>query len=300
VIRRDAALGTARVYVNSRGGRLADRFLRISIMLIVAAFTRVNGASGETLPHDLDAWQVDFTITGTIKGLAERLTLDQSGNLIAGGLAGGIGSRVEGRASPDLLAAVNAWLQVARPEKPDDGPPIADALLLTAVLASGGQQYPLDVPPYLYPPLQAAYDAVISQALLGRWRETGWTLCTPAAQLTAADYDLPIDELSFHPDGTFTVTWRGGGAHTTGVPHVFIPDYEGHYDADAAHGYLGLRFERGIINPRDFAGDGHFTITATELTLHDIWLGTRQAPKKPNICELTFAREADAPPDTSR
>ena len=51
---------------------------------------------------------------------------------------------------------------------------------------------------------------------------------------------------------------------------------------------------------RHFAGNGHFTITATELTLQDIWLGTRQAPNKPHICELTFAREAEAPRDESR
>lgn len=81
---------------------------------------------------------------------------------------------------------------------------------------------------------------------------------------------------------------------------MFIPDYQGRYDVVAAQAYLSLKFERGIVNPRDFAGKGHFTITATELTLQDIWLGTRQAPKKPNICELTFAREAEAPRDESR
>jgi hypothetical protein len=137
----------------------------------------------------------------------------------------------------------------------------------------------------------------VRHALLGRWRQTGWKLCTPAAQLTADYYDLPIEELSFRPDGAFTVTWRGGGAHTGDIFHVFIPDYQGRYDVVAAQAYLSLKFERGIVNPRDFAGKGHFTITATELTLQDIWRGTRQAPKKPNICELTFAREAEAPRD---
>lgn len=81
---------------------------------------------------------------------------------------------------------------------------------------------------------------------------------------------------------------------------MFIPDYQGRYEVVAAQGYLSLKFERGIVNPRHFAGNGHFTITATELTLQDIWLGTRQAPNKPNICELTFAREAEAPRDESR
>ncbi len=280
--------------------RMAAGFLRTSIIVAVAASTPANAASDDFIPRDLDIWQVEFTIAGTIQGLAEGLTLDHSGNLIASGLPGRTGSRAEGQASPELLAQVKAWLQIARPEKPDNGPPIADGLLLTAVLQSDGQQYRLDMPADLFQPLQAAYEATIRQALLGRWRETGWKLCTPAAQLTAADYDLPVDELSFRPDGAFTVTWRGGGAHTGDIPHLFIPDYEGRYEVAAAHGYLSLKFEGGIVNPRDFAGNGHFTVTATELTLHDIWLGTRQAPKKPDICELTFAREAETAGDESR
>jgi len=297
---RHDALGDRKVYIDRRLGRMANRLLRLSMTLVVAASTLANAASGDSIPRDLDVWQVDFTIAGTIRGLAEGLTLDQSGNLIAGGLPGRTGSRVEGRASPELLATVRAWLQDARPEKADNGPPIADGLLLTAVLRSGGQQYRLDMPTDLFQPLQAAYEATVKHALLGRWRETGWKLCTPAAQLTADDYDLPIDELSFRSDGAFTVTWRGGGAHTGDIPHLFIPDYEGRYEVAAAHGYLSLKFERGIVNPRDFAGNGHFTVTATELTLHDIWLGTRQAPKKPDICELTFAREAETAGDESR
>jgi hypothetical protein len=279
---------------------IAEDSLRVPIIIAVAACTLARGASGEAIPRDLDVWQADFTIAGTIQGLAERLTLDQSGNLIAGGLPGRDESGVEGRASPELLATVKAWLQDAQPEKADKGPPIPDGLLLTAVLQSGGQQYRLDMPTDLFQPLQAAYEATVRHALFGRWRETGWKLCTPAAQLTADDYDLPIDELSFRPDGAFTVTWHGGGAHTGDIPHVFVPDYQGHYDVVAAHGYLSLKFERGIVTPRDFAGNGHFTITATELTLQDIWLGTRQAPRKPNICELTFARKPEAPGDESR
>lgn len=183
---------------------IAEDCLRVPIIIAVAACTLARGASGEAIPRDLDAWQVEFTIAGTIQGLAERLTLDQSGNLIAGSLPGRAGSRVEGRASPELLATVKAWLQDARPEKADKGPPIPDGLLLTAVLQSGGQQYRLDMPADLFQPLQTAYEATVRHALLGRWRQTGWKLCTPAAQLTADDYDLPIEELSFRPDGAFT------------------------------------------------------------------------------------------------
>jgi len=40
-----------------------------------------------------------------------------------------------------------------------------------------------------------------------------------------------------------------------------------------------LKFGRGIVIPRDFSGDGQFVITADQLVLRNIWLGTRQAPR---------------------
>jgi len=41
----------------------------------------------------------------------------------------------------------------------------------------------------------------------------------------------------------------------------------------------------------DFSGQGSFRITPNELTLRNVWLGTKQATRKPDICELTFARK---------
>jgi len=65
----------------------------------------------------------------------------------------------------------------------------------------------------------------MKHGLLGTWRESAWKLCHPAAQLTAADYDMPLDNVTFQPDGTFTLTWRGGGARADG--HPSITDYQG-------------------------------------------------------------------------
>lgn len=101
--------------------------------------------------------------------------------------------------------------------------------------------------------------------IVGSWRESGWKLCRPAAQLTAADMDAPIDDLTFRDDGTFSVTWRGGGAHTGDIPHVFIPDYSGHYTVEPVAGRITLRIDDGLFVPGDFSGDGTY---ATER--HDV------------------------------
>jgi hypothetical protein len=128
-------------------------------------------------------------------------------------------------------------------------------------------------------------------AIVGSWRESGWELCTPVAQLTAADMDAPIDDLTFRDEGTFSVTWRGGGAHTGDVPHVFIPDYSGHYAIDAVGGRITMRIDNGLFVPRDFAGDGTYALEGNALTLTHVWFGTKQAAHRPDICELTFARK---------
>jgi hypothetical protein len=142
----------------------------------------------------------------------------------------------------------------------------------------------------------ATIDAQAAQAtspLVGSWRESAWKLCTPAAQLTADDVDTPIDDLQIHPDGTFSVMWQGGGAHTADIPHVFVPvpDYTGDYTLDPAAHRIRMRADYGLFMPPDFAGNGGYRISGNELTLTGIWLGTRQAKHKPDICELTFTRK---------
>jgi hypothetical protein len=139
-------------------------------------------------------------------------------------------------------------------------------------------------------------DTAAAQAtspLVGSWRESAWKLCTPATQLTADDVDTPIDDLQIHSDGTFSVMWQGGGAHTTDIPHVFVPvpDYTGHYTLDPAAHRIRMRADYGLFMPPDFSGTGGYRISGNELTLTGIWLGTRRAKHKPDICELTFTRK---------
>lgn len=130
-----------------------------------------------------------------------------------------------------------------------------------------------------------------SASLVGSWRESGWTLCKPAAQMTASDMGAPIDDLTFRNDGTFSVTWRGGGAHTTDVPHVVIPDYSGHYALGSPAGRIALRIDNGLFVPTDFVGEGTYTLNGDTLVVTHVWFGTKQAPRRPDICELTFARK---------
>jgi hypothetical protein len=133
----------------------------------------------------------------------------------------------------------------------------------------------------------------LALGLVGSWQQSGWKLCKPAEQLTKADVDPPIADLQFHADGTFSVMWLGGGAHTTGIPHVFVPvpDYHGHYTVNAAAGRISMRVDNGLFVPRDFSGDGAYILDGNQLTLKGIWFGTKEAKQKPDICELTFTRK---------
>jgi hypothetical protein len=129
-----------------------------------------------------------------------------------------------------------------------------------------------------------------SDAIVGTWWQSAWKLCNPATQLGPSDLDPPIDELVFNADRTFSVTWRGGGAHTGDIPHVFIPDYRGRYTVEPRAGRIQMQIDNGLFVPHDFAGSGAYAITGNTLTLTGVWFGTKQARQKPDICELTFTR----------
>jgi len=126
--------------------------------------------------------------------------------------------------------------------------------------------------------------------IAGSWWQSGWKLCKPVAQLSAEEIDPSIENLEFRPDGTFAVTWQGGGAHTEGVPHVFIPDYTGRYTIDAAARRIRMQIVNGLFVPNDFSGTGTYAISGNALTLTGVWFGTRRATHKPDICELTFTK----------
>jgi len=71
-------------------------------------------------------WQVEFKIGGTIRGLNEHLSINNTVYLLAGNLGG---SAVSGHASPELMTKIEAWLRTAQPAKPDTNPiPFRDHL----------------------------------------------------------------------------------------------------------------------------------------------------------------------------
>jgi hypothetical protein len=122
---------------------------------------------------------------------------------------------------------------------------------------------------------------VDTSALVGRWRESAWTYCTPPVAITQEQTDPNIEELEFRRDGTFTVTW---------TPFESYRDYWGTWTHDAASGALALTIDRGNYVPADFAGTGTATLEGGRLVLHGIRLGSRLAKNRPAICELTFTR----------
>jgi hypothetical protein len=73
-----------------------------------------------------------------------------------------------------------------------------------------------------------------------------------------------------------------------GEPFIWVPDYSGRYTILPDYNVIRLVCESGIHSPRDFSGDGNFTIEDKKLVLRNLWLGTYKAKQKPDICEMTF------------
>jgi hypothetical protein len=117
--------------------------------------------------------------------------------------------------------------------------------------------------------------------LVGLWRQSGWTFCTPVSQLSAEQMDPPIEELWFKGDGTFTVTW---------FPFESYKDYWGHYSYDQSSGRIELVIEHGNYVPPDFVSKGTVRVDGQQLTLEGVRLGTKRAKNGPAICQLRFTR----------
>jgi hypothetical protein len=268
--------------------RLRSVACALSIALpIAAACTAVGGAKEPQ--RDPGEWQVHYVTAGGLAFYTHALMVTRAGELRATDTR--LGDDVTGRAANDLVTTIDAYLKTAREAKKTA--PMPDAISTSLVLTSVGQKDELALTRDIQARLDVAWDAAVSAALVGSWRQSGWKLCNPAAQLTAADTDTPIDDLTFRSDGTFGVMWRGGGAYTADIPHVFVPhsDYDGTYSATPSTGALSMRSTSPLMTLRDFSGQGRFRIAGAELTLINIWLGTRQAPHKPDICELTFTKQ---------
>jgi hypothetical protein len=238
-------------------------------------------AIGQGLLANVEAWKIERTVAGGKAGVNQFLSVTSAGEIVAEERR--MGSHVTARAPAEQIQKLTAYIKVARQVQPGAG---FSSLLVRA----GGREYSIEATPEIGTLLQNALETVFKQALAGYWRQSGWKLCKPAAQLTASDIDPPIDQLVFRADGSFSVAWPGG-PRTTGPGHVTIPDYDRRYTISLTLGTIRMSVEGGNPVPRDFSGDGGFRINMDHLTLSNVWLGTKQAKQKPDICELMFTKQ---------
>ncbi len=242
----------------------------------------------QSRPADAGDWTLEYVVAGGIAFNVHSVKVTKSGALAASDRR--LGMDVDGRAPGDLIARLDAWVKTAGPAKKTPISP--DQIAASLTVTSAGRAQELEPAADVTRALDAAWTSAVEGAIVGVWTQSDWKLCTPASKITSADMDAPIDDLVFRADGTFSVTWRGGGARTTSVPPDVVPDYGGRYTLDAARG--GIHLLVGSASPpRDFTSDGTFRLAHNQLTLKEAWLGTRVARQKPDICELTFSRKSN-------
>lgn len=106
--------------------------------------------------------------------------------------------------------------------------------------------------------------------LVGEWLEVAQVLCKGGEE---AAPDVPIQELLFDADGTFSVTWR---------PFEAYVDYWGTYTFDLATGSILLEVTGGNYVPPDLLQmSPTFRADDTHLSLDGIWLGTPNSDPPP-------------------
>lgn len=266
--------------------------LFVAMVALAALVSPASSAADQRLPIDANEWTLEYALYGGIAGLVRHLTVARDGTLTLQDMSAG---SMVGRAPDELIGMIQAALQVAHEAKPPKvkREPMPDQGGLGFWVKTGGHQYALEMTSGIETLINDAVDIAERQAVVGTWRQSAWKLCKPAAQLTASDVDAPIAALIFEPNGTFSVTWRGGGAHATGIPHVAVPDYRGRYNIGSQYGSIEMHIENGLFVPSDFSGHGYFTFgtSGKELKLRKVWFGTKKAAQKPDICELTFTRQ---------
>jgi hypothetical protein len=114
--------------------------------------------------------------------------------------------------------------------------------------------------------------------LVGYWQEVAQLSCATGAEVAPA---LPIEELVFGADGTYSVTW---------TPFESYLDYWGTYAFDPAQGTLELSVTYGNNVPPDVDGNGTFAVAeGKRLILTDLWLGSSREDQGPANCGHVFA-----------
>jgi hypothetical protein len=263
---------------------------RLPFVLIVAslAVSTATGGSAQ-VPRQSAGWALEYRLSGGMALQDHLVTISQAGDVRA--IDRRLGDDITARASADLVARLTRLLTDARDAKATR--PMPDAISSAMRLTAGGRTREIEITPELEAAVDEAWSGALAHALLGSWSESAWKLCKPVPQLS--EIDLPIDVLTFAADGTFTVTWRGGGARAynrpgDSAPHTFVPDYSGRYAITSSTGAIRMTISNGLFVPRDFAGEGTFAVNDKQLTFSRVWFGTRQAKATPDICELTFTR----------
>jgi hypothetical protein len=260
------------------------RALAIVLLATCGAAPRQRAATS----RDLGNWtSLVYSVSGGIAFNVHSVTMTSDGFLTAADRR--LGMDVRGRADPDGLSRLNALLRIARDARPTR--PMPDAIGTSLTVTAAGRTYGIEPTPEIASTLESAWKDAIAHAIVGSWTQSGWKPCHPVAQMTSMD--VPIDDLALRADGTFSITWLGGGARTTQMPHVTLPDYSGSYTIKPELGAFHVNLPPGVAPPRDFTADGSFQIAQDQLTLKTVWLGTRVAPQRPDICELTFGRKVD-------
>lgn len=264
---------------------------RAFAILALAMFATTAAArqpTGTSSARDLGSWtSLVYSVSGGIAFNVHSVTMTRDGFLTAADRR--LGMDVRGRAAGDPLSRLNALLKTARDARTTS--PMPDAIGTSLTVTVAGRTYDVEPTPEITSTLESVWKDAIAHAIVGSWTQSGWKPCHPVAQMTSID--VPIEDLAVRADGTFSVTWRGGGARTTQVPPVILPDHSGSYTITPERGALHVTLPPGVTPPRDFNGDGSFQIAQDTLTLKNVWLGTRIAPQRPDICELTFDRTFD-------
>jgi hypothetical protein len=233
---------------------------------------------------DTDAWTLQYHVSGGFMGRAYAVTLRHDGTFVA--YDSWRRYKVQGVASDDLMEHARAALLTLH-ESTGGRSTRADVPTSSLVVMHNGRAYAVANPGELVSDLKAAFDAAVQTAVTGTWSQAGWKLCTPAAQLTRADVDVPIDTLDLRPDGTFVVIWTAASSRERTALH-----YDGTWRIDIRAATFHIDPTPGLQVPRDVRGDGRFGIFDDRLTLTNVWFGTRRPAHTPDVCELSFARAA--------
>lgn len=233
----------------------------------------------QPLPSD---WTITYRMSGGIAGESRLLTVTRAGDLIAEERR--FGQRAAGRAAPELMDRLDAFLRTARPAAPEPESPIRDGLNFSLTFSANGQARDLELSREMTALLDEALTRTLRDALLGSWQQSAWKLCRPVPSL--AQIEPQITRLELAADGRYSVRWGTSGAH---------PEQHGRYRADPFRGTIGFELESPAA-ARDFSGNGRVRIDMDELRLEQVWFATVLAETKPDICELTFRRIGDQAP----